>query len=135
MKEIELGKLYHDGELIVRQGEQGNCMYVLQQGEVEVLFRDSDKEVCLAVLGEGDFFGEMGLFEQEVRSASVRALGDVRALTVDKKTFLRKVHEDPSLAFNMLQRMSHRVRELNAALVRLGTIPDSRRAVTRRRAR
>lgn len=135
MKEIELGKLYHDGELIVRQGEQGNCMYVLQQGEVEVLFRDSDKEVCLAVLGEGDFFGEMGLFEQEVRSASVRARGDVRALTVDKKTFLRKVHEDPSLAFNMLQRMSHRVRELNAALVRLGTIPDSRRAVTRRRAR
>lgn len=135
MKEIELGKLYHDGELIVRQGEQGNCMYVLQQGEVEVLFRDSEKEVCLAVLGEGDFFGEMGLFEQEVRSASVRARGDVRALTVDKKTFLRKVHEDPSLAFNMLQRMSHRVRELNAALVRLGTIPDSRRAVTRRRAR
>jgi len=135
MKEIELGKLYHDGELIVRQGEQGNCMYVLQQGEVEVLFRDSDKEVCLAVLGEGDFFGEMGLFEQEVRSASVRARGDVRALTVDKKTFLRKVHEDPSLAFNMLQRMSHRVRELNAALIRLGTIPDSRRAVTRRRAR
>lgn len=135
MKEIELGKLYHDGELIVRQGEQGNCMYVLQQGEVEVLFRDSEKEVCLAVLGEGDFFGEMGLFEQEVRSASVRARGDVRALTVDKKTFLRKVHEDPSLAFNMLQRMSHRVRELNAALIRLGTIPDGRRAVTRRRAR
>ena len=135
MKESELGKLYQDGELIVRQGEQGNCMYVLQKGEVEVLLRDGDKELCLAVLGEGDFFGEMGLFEQEVRSASVRARGDVRALTVDKKTFLRKVHEDPSLAFNMLQRMSHRVRELNAALIRLGTIPDSRRAVTRRRAR
>lgn len=135
MKETELGKLYHDGELIVRQGEQGNCMYVLQKGEVEVLLRDGDKELCLAVLGEGDFFGEMGLFEQEVRSASVRALGEVRALTVDKKTFLRKVHEDPSLAFNILQRMSHRVRELNNALIRLGGIPESRRAVTRRRAR
>ena len=135
MKEIELGKLYHDGEIIVRQGEQGNCMYVLQKGEVEVLLRDGDKELCLAVLGEGDFFGEMGLFEQEVRSASVRALGEVRALTVDKKTFLRKVHEDPSMAFNILQRMSHRVRELNNALIRLGAIPESRRAVTRRRAR
>lgn len=135
MKETELGKLYRGGEVIVRQGEQGSCMYVLQKGEVEVLFRDGDKEVCLAVLGEGDFFGEMGLFEQEVRSASVRALGDVSVLTVDKKTFLRKVHEDPSLAFNILQRMSHRIRELNAALVRLGVIPDSRRAVTRRRAR
>jgi CRP-like cAMP-binding protein len=132
MGESELGKTYREGELIVRQGEMGNCMYVLQKGEVEVLFRDGDKEVCLAVLTEGDFFGEMGLFEQEVRSASVRALGDVRALTIDKRTFLRKVHEDPSLAFNILQRMSHRVRELNAALIRLGSIPTGRRAVTRR---
>jgi CRP/FNR family cyclic AMP-dependent transcriptional regulator len=132
MGETELGKRYREGELIVRQGEMGSCMYVLQEGEVEVLFRDGDKEVCLAVLAEGDFFGEMGLFEQEVRSASVRALGDVRALTIDKRTFLRKVHEDPSLAFNILQRMSHRVRELNAALIRLGSIPTGRRAVTRR---
>jgi CRP-like cAMP-binding protein len=132
MKETELGKQYREGDIIVRQGEMGNCMYVIQEGEVEVLFRDGAKEVCLAVLGEGDFFGEMGLFEQEVRSASVRALKDVRALTVDKRTFLRKVHEDPSLAFNILQRMSHRVRELNAALIRLGNIPSGRRAVTRR---
>jgi CRP/FNR family cyclic AMP-dependent transcriptional regulator len=132
MSATELGKLYREGEVIVRQGEMGNCMYVIQQGEVEVLLRNGDKEMCLAVLGEGDFFGEMGLFEREVRSATVRALGEVRALTVDKRTFLRKVHEDPSLAFNILQKMSHRVRELNHALVRLGNLPEGRRAVTRR---
>jgi len=135
MKEIDLGKHYGDGDVIVRQGEQGNCMYVIQKGEVEVLLRDGDKEVCLAVLSEGDFFGEMGLFEQEQRSATVRAAGDVQVLTVDKRTFLRKVHEDPSLAFNILERMSHRVRELNNALIRLGCIPDGRRAITRRNRR
>jgi CRP-like cAMP-binding protein len=49
----------------------------------------------------------------------VRALGDVRVLTIDKKTFLRRVHEDPSLAFRILQKMSYRIRELDTELVRL----------------
>jgi CRP/FNR family cyclic AMP-dependent transcriptional regulator len=111
-----LGKLYADGEVIVRQGEVGNCMYVIQGGQVEVLLRKGDSDVCVAVLGEGDFFGEMALFDQEVRSATVRARGEVRLLTLEKKSFLRRIHEDPSLAFRIMEKMSHRVRELNEAL-------------------
>ncbi|MBI3664129.1 MAG: cyclic nucleotide-binding domain-containing protein [Acidobacteria bacterium] len=111
-----LGKIYHDGDVIVRQGEMGDCMFVIQEGVAEVLQRKEDKEYCLALLSEGDCFGEMALFEKEVRSATVRARGEVRVLTVDKKTFLRRVHEDPSLAFSVLQKMSHRIRDLNAAL-------------------
>ena len=82
-----LGKLYQDGGVIVRQGEAGNCMYVIQEGQVEVLLRKGDKDVCVAVLGEGDFFGEMALFDQEVRSATVRARGEVKALTLEKRLF------------------------------------------------
>ena len=111
-----LGKLYQDGEVIVREGEVGNCMYVIQSGKVEVLLKTDDSEICVAVLGEGDFFGEMALFDPEVRSATVRARGEVKALTLEKKTFLRRIHEDPSLAFNILEKMSRRVRELDAAL-------------------
>jgi len=111
-----LGKLYADGEVIVRQGEAGNCMYVIQGGQVEVLLRKGDSDVCVAVLGEGDFFGEMALFDQEVRSATVRARGEVRLLTLEKKSFLRRIHEDPSLAFRIMEKMSHRIRELNGAL-------------------
>lgn len=117
----DLGKKYEDGEIIVRQGEVGNCMYVIQEGQVEVVQRQGNKEFCLAVLSQGDFFGEMALFENEVRCATVRALGDARVLTVDKRTFLRRVHEDPSLAFGILQKMSRRIRELNATLVRIAT--------------
>lgn len=135
MKVVELGKEFRDGEVIVRQGEMGDCMYVIQKGHVEVLRREGDKEMCLAILGEGDFFGEMGLFEQEVRSATVRAVGEVSALTIDKRTFLRRVHEDPSLAFNIVQKMCHRVRELNAALIRLQSLNTDRRALTRRERR
>ena len=111
-----LGKLYRNGEVIVQAGEIGNCMYVIQRGQAEVLLQAEDGEVCVAVLGEGDVFGEMALFDQEVRSATVRARGEVWALTLEKKTFLRRIHEDPSLVFSILEKMSHRIRELNDSL-------------------
>jgi len=113
-----LGRLYRDGEAIVRQGETGHCMYVVQEGEVEVLRDTAVGPVRLAVLGKGDLFGEMALIDQEVRSATVRALGAARVLTVDKKVFLKKIHEDPSLAFRTLERMSRRIRELDEKLSR-----------------
>jgi len=119
METSSLGKTYRDGQPIVSQGDIGDCMYVIQSGQAEVLRNEGGKELRLAVLTEGDVFGEMALFDKEKRSATVRALGEVRALTVDKKTFLRQVHEDPSLAFRILQRMSHRIRDLDAELAKL----------------
>jgi len=116
-----LGKMYRDGEAIVCQGEAGDCMYVIQAGQAEVLQEKENQEVRLAVLGEGDVFGEMALFEREARSATVRALGDLRVFTVDKRTFLRRIHQDPSLAFSILQKMSYRIRELDAEIVRMKT--------------
>jgi CRP/FNR family cyclic AMP-dependent transcriptional regulator len=113
-----LGKEYREGDLIVRQGDIGDCMYEILDGRVEVIHETEGKEVRLAELGRGDFFGEMALFDQEVRSATVRALGPVHALTIDKRTLLRRVTEDPSLAFRILEKMSHRIRELNKKMAR-----------------
>jgi CRP-like cAMP-binding protein len=114
-----LGKTYEDGDLIIHKGDVGDCMFVIQEGEVEVFVEQDGKEVRLAVRGEGDFVGEMAIFEREVRSANVRALGKARLLTVDKKNFLRRVHEDPSLAFRIVQNMSHRIREMSEEVARL----------------
>ena len=108
-----LGKLYQDGEIIIRQGEVGNCMYVIQEGKVEVLIESDGKEIQVAVREQGDFIGEMAIFERDVRSATVRAVGSARVLTIDKKNFLRRISEDPSLAFRMVESMSHRIRELS----------------------
>ncbi|MBP2682519.1 MAG: hypothetical protein H6Q79_558 [Deltaproteobacteria bacterium] len=114
-----LGKVYKPGEVIVRQGDAGDCMYVVQSGKVEVIKEKDGKEVRLAELVEGDFFGEMALFEKgAVRSATVRPVGEVRVLSVDKKVFLRKIHDDPSLAFRILQKMAGRIRELNNEMMR-----------------
>jgi CRP-like cAMP-binding protein len=109
-----LGKLYGDGEAIVRQGEVGDCMYVVQSGKVQVVQSTPIGEQHLAYLETGDFFGEMSVFEKETRSATVRAVGEARVLKVDKKTLLRRIKEDPLLAVNLLQTMSHRIRDLNA---------------------
>jgi CRP-like cAMP-binding protein len=119
MKAGALGKVYQDGEILIRQGETGDCMYVIQEGEVEILVETDGREVRLAVRGKGDIIGEMAIFEREVRSATARARGPVRALTVDKRTFLRRVQEDPTLAFRLVQMMSHRIRELDDELTRL----------------
>ncbi len=113
MSAARLGKEYQNGEVIVRQGQPGDCMYVIQAGRVEVLAEEGGKEVQLALLGEGDFFGEMAIFERAVRSATVRALGDARVLTVDRRNFLQRIQEDPSLAFRLVETMSRRIRELD----------------------
>jgi CRP/FNR family cyclic AMP-dependent transcriptional regulator len=114
-----LGKIYLDGDPIVRQGEIGDCMYVVQGGQVDVVLKTDDDEQHLAVLGPGDFFGEMAVFEREVRSATVRARGEARVLKIDKKTLLRRITEDPLLAVKFLETLSHRIRELNARCGRL----------------
>jgi len=114
-----LGKVYADREVIIRQGESGDCMYVVQGGRVEVL-QNSLKggEQHLAFLDAGDFFGEMAVFEKEIRSATVRAAGEARVLSVDKKMLLTRIREDPLLAVNLLKTMAHRIRKLNEEISR-----------------
>ena len=113
----ELGKEYKDGEIIIRQGESGDCMYEILEGSVEVMHDKDGQQVRLAVLGKGEFFGEMAIFEREIRSATVKAIGNTRTLTVDKRPLLRRITEDPSLAFRLLEKMSYRIRELNKKVV------------------
>ena len=114
-----LGATYHDGEIIVRQGDVGDRMFVIQKGRAQVLVEKDGQETPIRVAEEGELIGEMAVFEHHVRSATVRALGEVRVLTVDKRNFLKRIHEDPSLAFRVVQTMSRRIRELSDELARL----------------
>ena len=119
MGKVILGKDYDSGQIIVTEGASGDCMYVIQKGTVEVYQTVNGKEVHLAKLKEGDFFGEMAIFEKEIRSASVRALGPARILTFDKKNFLRRIDEDPSLAFNIVRKMSNRIRVMDQKISKI----------------
>ncbi|MHC4135401.1 MAG: cyclic nucleotide-binding domain-containing protein [Planctomycetota bacterium] len=119
MAEGDLGRVYRDGEILVRQGDAGDCMYVIQEGQAEIYVERDGKEILLRTAHAGEVLGEMALFERVVRSASVRAKGDMRALTVDKRNFLRRINEDPSLAFRLVKLMSAKVREMSDEVARL----------------
>ena len=116
MRNNTLGHLYSDGEIIIRQGSVGDCFYVIQEGIVEIVDESGNADVIVAVLGETDFFGEMGLFEKDVRSCTVRAKGDAKVLTMDKKSLYKSIQKDPSLAFRLLEKMSNRLRETTRQL-------------------
>ena len=124
-----LGNIYGDGEYIVKQGESGSCMYEIQDGKVEVVMNKEDSEIQIDTLHRGDFFGEMAIFEQTVRSASVRTSGKARVLTIDKKLFFKRISEDPTLAFRILEKMSNRIRKLDNELMELkkGALAQNRK--------
>ena len=125
-----LGKVYRDGDVIIRQGDVDDCMYVIQEGQVEIVLESQGQENILTILDTGDFFGEMALFDKDVRSATVRALGNTKVLTVDKKSLMRRFLEDPSLAFRLVETMSKRIRELQDKVAEQETELDALRNST-----
>jgi CRP-like cAMP-binding protein len=117
----ELGRAYRDGEVLCRQGEPGDCLFVIQDGEFEVVREEGGRESVIRVARKDELLGEMAVFDRAPRSATVRARGPGRVLTLDKRNFLKRINEDPSLAFRIIQTMSQRIRELtdrSAALER-----------------
>jgi CRP-like cAMP-binding protein len=121
-----LGRIYQDGEIVVRQGDPGDCLFVVQDGQLEVVREDGGKETLLRVLGKDEIVGEMAVFERRTRSATVRARGEARVLTLDRKNFLRRMGEDPTLAFRILETQSRRIRDLTEQLSAIRRVVDGR---------
>ena len=116
-----LGRTYADGETVCRQGDRGDGLYVVQEGWVHVFREEGGVETLLGRLGPGELIGEMAVFDGQPRSATVKAAGTARVLTLDKRAFLRQVHDDPTLAWRILERMSLTIRRLSSEVSRLKT--------------
>ena len=119
MKEGELGKMYASGEVIFREGDQGEVMYVIQAGKVSIVKNTPAGDLILATLDSGDIFGEMALFDKMPRSATAKATGSARVLSIDRKKLFATISRDPTLVFKMLETMSKRIRLLNEELTKL----------------
>lgn len=109
-EESSLGKNYKDGSIIFEENSVGKEMYVIIAGKVKIIKKKDTVETVLATLEEGEFFGEMSLFDNHPRSATVKAIGNVKLLEINQKNFLKKISKDPSLAFRILEKMSQRIR-------------------------
>ena len=108
---------FTDGQIIVREGEASREMYIIQRGRVEVVKWLRGRPVVLATLERGSFFGEMSLLESQPRNAMVRAKGDTDLLVIEPGGLLLKFRRDPTFAFEMLQHMSRRIRDLDDQLM------------------
>jgi CRP-like cAMP-binding protein len=119
MKEGELGRVYSNGEIIFREGEQGDRMYVIQSGMVKVTKETPVGEIFISTLGSGEIFGEMALFSRSTRSATVTALGNARVLGIDKKKLFSTISMAPTLVLKILESLSQRLRTIEEEFAKL----------------
>jgi CRP/FNR family transcriptional regulator, cyclic AMP receptor protein len=113
----ELSRTFADAELICREGDSSAEMYVIRRGSVRVFKASPRGELDLAVLSKGDFFGEMSVLEGLPRDASAQAIGEAEVLVMTAGALLVRLRRDPTFAFELLRRLSGRVRSLNARLL------------------
>jgi CRP-like cAMP-binding protein len=121
LAELSRARRFASGEHVFREGDAGDALFVLAQGEVEVVAALAPRgEQPLAVLGPPEAFGEMSLIDREVRSATVRARTDCVALQLGAENFtaFRKRSRDGFTLFlvNVARVLSGRLREANRRL-------------------
>jgi CRP/FNR family transcriptional regulator, cyclic AMP receptor protein len=109
---------YKNNERIITAGEVEKRMYIIIDGKVEITLSDGSQKIKVAVLGKGDFFGEISIFSNRPRSANVSAIGDVRLAYIDDiqqlKLFLMK---NPGFAAKMVHVLTERLAKTNELLL------------------
>lgn len=107
---------FKDGEFIFNEGDLGMEMFIIHEGRIEILKQIQGERSQLAVLEKGDFFGEMSILEDLPRTASARALGDVKLLLINGATFDQMLRSNPEIAVRMMRKLSRRLRETDRML-------------------
>ncbi len=117
LRSLLTGSQIKSGTQLFRKGDSGDAMYLIQSGKVRISIRDEDgKEVTLAELAQGDFFGEMALIDGRLRSADAKVVEDARFSVLSRKNFLSFVRSSPDVALEMLSALSDRLRRTDELL-------------------
>lgn len=114
LEEHGVSMSFKDDQMIFKQGDKGEHMYVIRSGKVKIFRQSGSQRVTLATLAAGGFFGEMALFSDQPRSASAQAVGPTDLVSVDKATFMSFI-KDP-VVWNVLEAMTERIRDIDEQL-------------------
>jgi uncharacterized membrane protein len=116
-------KTLKPGEVLFRKGEPGSAMYVIEDGEIEILLPVDPpvNEVQLSILKEGEFFGELALFADTPRTATARALAPTRLVEMQRGDFITFMMERPSVGVSMLGEMAKRLQLTNELITSLAS--------------
>ncbi|HET7770550.1 MAG TPA: cyclic nucleotide-binding domain-containing protein [Chloroflexota bacterium] len=123
---------FADGEAACIQGEPGDSLYLVSHGTLAVfLIGDGTAERRVATLGEGACFGEMALLTGEPRTATVRAIGDVEALRLNRTRFVELLRREPTIGLAISATLSRRLRGANTTISKAMALlePDAARSV------
>ncbi|NOY65948.1 MAG: cAMP-activated global transcriptional regulator CRP [Gammaproteobacteria bacterium] len=105
-------KKYATKTVIIHAGDTPDVLYYIIEGSVTVLIEDSDgREIVLAYLNKGDFFGEMGLFDDSTRSAWIRTKTSCELAEISYDRYRQLANEDPDILFELAAQMAMRLRK------------------------
>jgi CRP/FNR family cyclic AMP-dependent transcriptional regulator len=113
------GKEFSKGTILFREGEAGREMFVLQSGRIAISKRVRDEEKVLAVLGPGEFFGEMAIISNRPRNATATVSEDAKLLVIDPKTFEGMIRGNAEIAVRMIKKLAERLSEADAQIENL----------------
>src|SRR5213080_1133108 len=106
-----------DGTLLFREGDLGDAMYLIESGRVQITITDEDKkQIVLAELAQGDFFGEMAIIDGKQRSADATVTEEARLAVLSRENFLGFIHDNPKVALEMLSASFGRLRRTDKLL-------------------
>jgi CRP/FNR family cyclic AMP-dependent transcriptional regulator len=120
-------KQLQPGEVLFNDGDRGEIMYLIREGKIKITKGKGDEEKTLAVLKEGDFFGEMAIIDGSPRSAGAVAVTPVSLLVIDKESFKEKLRANPLIEY-VLETLTRRLRTADEQ-IRLLTIKSEERRV------
>src|SRR5213083_1894259 len=99
------------GTTLFRAGDDGDAMYLIESGRVRITVSDEDrKQIVLAELARGDFFGEMAIIDGKKRSADAAVFEDARLAVLSRENFLNFIQRNPTMALEMLSATFSRLR-------------------------
>ncbi|MEM9772695.1 MAG: Crp/Fnr family transcriptional regulator [Cyanobacteria bacterium P01_D01_bin.73] len=107
---------YPPNRAVLMEDSWGNAVYFISSGWVKVRRLSGDKNMTLAVLGRGDFFGEMAILDESPRSTDVIALSNVELFSISAQRFIQTLFKDAQLHHRLLQLMVKRIRNNNIRL-------------------
>jgi CRP-like cAMP-binding protein len=106
---LRFGREFRAGEVLFREGERGEDMYVIQSGLVQILKRVGDDERPLATLGRGEFLGEMAILNGKPRTATAVVLEDAKCLVIDAVTLEQMIANNAEIALRLVKKLARRL--------------------------
>jgi len=119
-------KVFGPGEIVIREGTKGTSAFIVLSGAVEILKKSGDKEIVVATLGEGQVFGEMGLIEDRPRSATVKAMTELKLRVISREGFNELLQKKPSVLIPIIKSLFERLRQASDRLAERSAAGETR---------